>query len=67
MSCVLECGHEGPHIGTNGEETANDTPRMLAKLRMILKHAKQGQTDPRFAKDQCWEIEQLAKEALGPA
>lgn len=26
-------------------------------LQQIRKHAAQGQVDPRFAKDQCWEIE----------
>lgn len=33
-------------------------------IEMILKHAMQGQTQPEFAKNQCWEIEQLAKSLL---
>lgn len=38
--------------------------RVAETLERIKKHAAQGQADPRLAKDQCWEIEVAAKEAL---
>lgn len=31
---------------------------LINDLRTVLKHAKQGIADPRFAKDQCYEISQ---------
>lgn len=39
-------------------------PHMIDALAMIMKHAIQAQTDPRFAKDQAQEIEALALGAL---
>lgn len=35
-------------------------------IRKILLHAKQGQLNPGFAKDYCWEIQQLAEKLLKP-
>lgn len=40
---------------------------VLQGLRRIVAHARQAQIEPRFAKDQAWEIEQLAIELLQQA
>lgn len=38
---------------------------LLHGLRRIVAHARQAQFQPRFAKDQAWEIEQLATDHPG--
>ncbi|MDF0544000.1 hypothetical protein PX699_16735 [Sphingobium sp. H39-3-25] len=40
---------------------------VLHGLRRIIAHARQAQIQPQFAKDQAWEIEQLATELLDQA
>jgi hypothetical protein len=46
---------------------SQDMNTVLHGLRRIVAHARQAQIEPRFAKDQAWEIEQLAIELLEQA
>ncbi|MDF0491565.1 hypothetical protein PX554_25965 [Sphingomonas sp. H39-1-10] len=46
---------------------SQDMNTVLHGLRRIIAHARQAQIQPQFAKDQAWEIEQLATELLDQA